>query len=92
MSIEQRPVVIPSDIRGLDRLVGLREDTTPATVNCMAMAVAQALADADLHRASDELEGLTASIKRGTGLAYNDPRGFGGSFLIVLIRRHHHPF
>ena len=47
----------------------MREAVNPATGNYMAMAVAHALADADLHGDSDVLERLTAAIKRGIQFA-----------------------
>ena len=69
LSIEQRPQRVPSDMRSLVRILGLREVVTPATGNCMEMTVAQAYADADMHGESDAFERLTASVKRGIRFA-----------------------
>ena len=69
LSLKPRPLIDPTDIRSLGRILGLREAVTPATGNCMAMAVAQAFADADLTGGSTNLERMTASIKRGVALA-----------------------
>ena len=69
ISLEPRSSIDPSDIRSLGRVLGLREAVTPDTGNCMAMAVAQAFADADLTGGSTDLERMTASIKRGIALA-----------------------
>ena len=71
LSMEHRPQRVPSNMRSLVRLLGLREVVTPATGNCMAMAVAQAYVDASMLGESDAFERLTASVKRGirfTGL------------------------
>ena len=69
--MEQRPHRVPSDMRSLVWLLGLGKVVTPATGNCMAMAVAQAYVDASMLGESDAFERLTASVKRGirfTGL------------------------
>jgi hypothetical protein len=44
--------------------LGLREVATPASGNCMAMALAQAEADQSLAAYDSELEEITAAIKR----------------------------
>uniref|UniRef100_A0AAV1UFV4 Uncharacterized protein n=1 Tax=Peronospora matthiolae TaxID=2874970 RepID=A0AAV1UFV4_9STRA len=64
LSMEQRPQQVLSDMLSLFLLLGLREVVTPATGNCMAMAVAQAYADADMYGESDAFERLMASAKR----------------------------
>ena len=62
-SMKLHPQRVPSNMRSLVRRFGLREVVTPATGNCMAMAVAQAYSDADMHGLSDVFERLTASVK-----------------------------
>uniref|UniRef100_A0AAV1TGM4 Transposase n=1 Tax=Peronospora matthiolae TaxID=2874970 RepID=A0AAV1TGM4_9STRA len=69
LSMEQRPQRVPSDLRSLVRLLGLREVVTPATWNCVAMAVAQTYAYADMRGESDAFERLTTSVKRGIWFA-----------------------
>ncbi|KAE8887586.1 hypothetical protein PF003_g28476 [Phytophthora fragariae] len=49
----------------IEELLGMREVTTPSTGNCMAMALAQAIADHDLAAHGECLESLTTSLKRG---------------------------
>lgn len=44
----------------------IRQVSTPQTGNCMAMSIAQALADNDLLAHTDQLEANTASLKIGT--------------------------
>ena len=54
-------------------MMGLQEEITPLTGNCLAMAIAQALADAALDGPNDRLDRLTAIIKTGvlyTGLLH----------------------
>ena len=53
--------VLPAIETGLE----LRPIMTPATKNCMAMALAQAVANHDLVAHDGTLELLTATIKRG---------------------------
>ena len=73
ISLPPRPIDLPTDLKALIPLLGLQEAITPVTGNCLAMAVAQALADAALDGPNDQLERLTAIIKNGvlyTGLLY----------------------
>ena len=73
ISLPPRPIDVPTDLKALIPLLGLQEAITPVTGNCLAMAVAQALADAALDGPNDQLERLTAIIKNGvlyTGLLH----------------------
>ena len=45
--------------------LGLREVVTPATVNCLAMAVMQGVTGKDLAEPTSQLEQLTATLKPG---------------------------
>ncbi|KAE9357445.1 hypothetical protein PR003_g1800 [Phytophthora rubi] len=56
-----------TDFAGIEKRLGLRQVVTPASGNCMAMALVQAVADQDLATSKQQLEGLTAIIKRGIG-------------------------
>ncbi|KAE9022103.1 hypothetical protein PR002_g12066 [Phytophthora rubi] len=49
----------------IEELLGIRSVVTPSSGNCMAMALAQAVADHNLAAFDDELEEMTAAIKRG---------------------------
>ncbi|KAG1690419.1 hypothetical protein DVH05_028095 [Phytophthora capsici] len=49
----------------IEASLGLRQVNTPATGNCMAMALAQALVDTDLASQDDSLEAITKSLKQG---------------------------
>lgn len=49
----------------IEEQLALRAVTTPATGNCMAMAIVQALADHDLASADDILHAATSSLKLG---------------------------
>uniref|UniRef100_A0AAV1TWC5 Uncharacterized protein n=1 Tax=Peronospora matthiolae TaxID=2874970 RepID=A0AAV1TWC5_9STRA len=68
LQMEHRPQRVPSDMRSLVRLLGLREVVTLATGNCMAMAVSQAYADADMHGENVAFERLTASVNEAFNL------------------------
>uniref|UniRef100_A0AAV1TQ58 OTU domain-containing protein n=1 Tax=Peronospora matthiolae TaxID=2874970 RepID=A0AAV1TQ58_9STRA len=63
--IDPRPETGPFHLNDLKRILGLREVPTPATGNCLAMAIAQAVADSALDAPLTVLEPLTASVKRG---------------------------
>uniref|UniRef100_A0AAV1VDT6 Uncharacterized protein n=1 Tax=Peronospora matthiolae TaxID=2874970 RepID=A0AAV1VDT6_9STRA len=62
--MDPRPETGPFHLNDLKRILGLREVPTPATGNCLAMAIAQAVADSALDAPLTVLEPLTASIKR----------------------------
>ncbi|KAE9067300.1 hypothetical protein PF007_g28125 [Phytophthora fragariae] len=49
----------------IEQALGLRQVATPSTGNCMAMARAQATADHNLAAFDENLEKITAAIKRG---------------------------
>lgn len=53
------------DLPTIEQDLGLTPVTTPATGNCMAMALAQAVSDHDLVADDGSLEFITACIKRG---------------------------
>lgn len=66
-----RSTTIPANLADLENQIGVRSVVTPATGNCLAMSIAQAVADANLEAPDHTLELVTASIKRGikyTGL------------------------
>ena len=48
---------------GIEEVLGLSPVTTPSSGNCMAMLLAQVVADHDLAAHDDHLEAITASIK-----------------------------
>ena len=69
--MEPKPDVEPIHMREVLRIVGLREVSTPANGNCLAIALAQAFAESALAAPTMDQELLTAAIKRGiksTGL------------------------
>lgn len=73
LSMGPRTAREPESMQEVEAMLGIREVTTPATGNCMAMAVAQAAVDATLEGPDSALKSLTASIKRGikyTGLLH----------------------
>lgn len=49
----------------IESSLGMKEVSTPASGNCMAMAISQALADQNLAAKPATMEQLTAAIKRG---------------------------
>ena len=63
--MDPRPENGPTHSKDLMRILGLREVPTPATGNCLAMAIAQAVADSALDALITALEPLTARVKRG---------------------------
>ena len=65
LQIGARSSISPSSISELSFQLGVREVTTPATGNCMAMAVAQASADAPLDGPDQMMERLTEILKKG---------------------------
>ena len=67
--MDPRPETGPIHPNDLVRILGLREVPTPATGNCLAMAIAQAVADSALDAPITALETLTASVKRGIKFA-----------------------
>uniref|UniRef100_H3GL61 OTU domain-containing protein n=1 Tax=Phytophthora ramorum TaxID=164328 RepID=H3GL61_PHYRM len=52
------------DFHDVERVLGIRQVTTPSSGNCMAMALAQAAADQHLAAYDATLEEVTTSIKR----------------------------
>ncbi|CAI5715370.1 unnamed protein product [Hyaloperonospora brassicae] len=69
--MELKPSVEPIHMREVLRIVGLREVSTPANGNCLAIALAQAFAESALAAPTMDQELLTAAIKRSikyTGL------------------------
>ena len=59
-----RATVPPATVSGMASQVGLHQVITPATGNCLAMAIAQAATDAALDGPDRHLGLLTASLKR----------------------------
>jgi hypothetical protein len=55
----------PTKFPQIEKELGLRPVTTPASGNCMAMAIAQAVADHSMAAFSKQLEDITAAVKRG---------------------------
>lgn len=71
LPIGARSVKPPETLAEMEHQLGLRSVVTPATGNCLAMAIAQAAVDATLDDPDRSLELLTACLKRGikyTGL------------------------
>jgi hypothetical protein len=54
-----------STFPAIENSLKLRQVSTPSTGNCMAMALAQAIADDDLVERNGRLETITACLKRG---------------------------
>uniref|UniRef100_A0AAV1UVR5 Uncharacterized protein n=1 Tax=Peronospora matthiolae TaxID=2874970 RepID=A0AAV1UVR5_9STRA len=63
--MDPRPETGPFHLNDLKRILGLREVPTPATENCLVMAIAQAVADSALDAPLTVVEPLTVSVKRG---------------------------
>jgi hypothetical protein len=62
---EQLEVDDIDSFQNIERLLGISEVATPASGNCMAMALAQAEADNSLADNDAALETITAALKRG---------------------------
>jgi len=68
-----RALAYVTNFAEIETVLGIREVATPASGNCMAMAIAQALADHNLAAYDITLAEMTAAIKRGicwTGLMH----------------------
>ena len=73
ISMAPRQIEVPTDLKALTQILGLQEAITPVTGKCLAMAVAQAVADAALDGPNGCLERLAAIIKNSvhyTGLLH----------------------
>ena len=65
LPIGARSVNAPASLEELEQQLGLRSAVTPATGNCLAMAISQAAVDVNLDDPGRTLECLTACLKRG---------------------------
>uniref|UniRef100_M4BZD0 Uncharacterized protein n=1 Tax=Hyaloperonospora arabidopsidis (strain Emoy2) TaxID=559515 RepID=M4BZD0_HYAAE len=65
LSLGVSTTTLPATMLELGQQLGIRTVVTPATGNCLAMAIVQAAADSDLNGSDLALDRLTASLKRG---------------------------